>query len=151
MDGEPDSPGPWPFASIFVARAAVEIGDSGRFWRTLRWLNTVPGAPAGSWFEFYGPRIAPPFPQVGVIPWTWAELIQLFVTHVLGVRPGPDGVRIRPRLPAGLDRVSARLPLGSGWLHLTVEADPLSTTREAVAASLPTDDVTVALSVPPLP
>ncbi len=149
--GEPDSPGPWPFASIFVARAAVEAGDSRRFWRILRWLNTVPGSAAGSWFEFYGPRVAPPFPQVGIIPWTWAELVLLFVTHVLGVRPGPDGLRIRPRLPAGLDRVEARLPVGAGWLHLTVEADALSTTREAVSASLPADDVHVALSVPSLP
>ena len=48
-------------------------------WRVIRWLGLVPGAAAGSWFEFYGPRVAPPFPQVGVVPWTWAEMMFLLV------------------------------------------------------------------------
>jgi hypothetical protein len=99
---EPDSPGGWPFASLFVARAAVEAGDDAKVWRVLRWLDTVPGATAGTWFEFYGERIAPPMPQVGIVVWNWAELIVLYVQHILGIQPGEDGVRLRPRLLAGL-------------------------------------------------
>ena len=123
VSSEPDSPGAWPFASVFVARALVEAGDSARAWRILRWLAATDGGASGSWFEFNGPRIAPPFPQVGIVPWTWAELVLFFVQHVLGVRPGPEGVRIRPRLLAGLRAVDARIPVGDGWLNLELRAD----------------------------
>lgn len=131
VSSEPDSPGPWPFASLFVARAAVEAGRSESVWRTLRWLRAVAGGASGAWFEFYGERFAPPFPQVGVIPWTWAEIVLLFVHHILGVRPGARGIHIRPRLLPGLQHVEARLPIGSGWLDLTLHANesasPVST------------------------
>jgi len=119
---EPDSPGGWPFASLFVARAAVEAGDAERAWRVLRWLDSVPGAAAGSWFEFYGERVAPPFPQVGVVPWTWAELLFLLVHHVLGVRPDETHIRLRPRLLPGLGRATATLPIRGRWLRLEVIA-----------------------------
>ncbi|MDQ5978361.1 MAG: hypothetical protein QG602_1335 [Verrucomicrobiota bacterium] len=102
MTSEPDSPGGWPFASLFVARAAVEAGDDAKVRRILGWLDTLDGATAGAWFEFYGERIAPPLPQVGIVVWNWAELVVLYVQHILGVRPEEDGVRIRPRLLAGL-------------------------------------------------
>lgn len=104
---EPDSPGGWPFASLFVARAAVEAGDDAKVWRILRWLDTVPGAKSGAWFEFYGERIAPPLPQVGIVVWNWAELIVLYVQHILGIQPDEDGVRVRPRLLAGLAAADA--------------------------------------------
>ncbi len=102
VTSEPDSPGGWPFPSLFVARAAVEAGDDAKVWRILHWLDTVPGARAGTWFEFYGERLAPPMPQVGIVVWNWAELIVLYVQHILGIQPGEAGVRIRPRLLAGL-------------------------------------------------
>ncbi len=101
VSSEPDSPGGWPFASLFVARAAVEAGDDEKVWRVLRWLGEVPGANAGTWFEFYGRRLAPPFPQVGIVVWNWAELIVLYVQHILGVQPQEHGLRIRPRLLSG--------------------------------------------------
>jgi hypothetical protein len=104
---EADSAGAWPFPSLFVARAAVEAGDPARAWRVLEWLGRVPGARAGAWPEFYGPRIAPPFPQVGIIPWTWAEMIHLLVHHVLGIRPEEGGLRWRPRPLPGLGRIRA--------------------------------------------
>jgi hypothetical protein len=122
VTSEPDSPGGWPFASIFVARAALEAGRDETAWRVLRWLGTVPGAAAGSWFEFYGPRVAPPFPQVGIVPWTWAEMLFLLVQHVLGVRPHDTHIRLRPRLLSGLKAVTASLPVRGRWLHLEVKA-----------------------------
>jgi hypothetical protein len=150
VSSEPDSPGAWPLASVFVARAAIEAGEAASAWRTLRWLGSTDGAEAGSWFEFNGPRIAPPFPQVGVIPWVWAELITLFVHHVLGVRPGPDGITVRPRLLPGVDRVEARLPVRDGWLHLHLHADPGAPADEVFRVPYQAGEMTVAARVRPL-
>ncbi len=121
VTSEPDAPGPWPFASLFVARAAAERGDFGLVDRVLEWMDSVPGSAAGSWFEFYGPRPSPPCPQVGIIPWTWAELIQLFIHHLLGVRPEEDGLAVRPKLRPGLGPVRADLAYRGVSLRLEIE------------------------------
>jgi GH15 family glucan-1,4-alpha-glucosidase len=119
---EPDSPGAWPFASLFVARAYAESGDDEKVWRILRWLQETQGGRSGAWFENDGPRISPPYPQVGITPWTWAEIITLFVHHFLGFRPHGDGILIRPRLLAGLESMEASLRVRGRWIHLRVEA-----------------------------
>ncbi|MCK7483428.1 MAG: hypothetical protein M0C28_45125 [Candidatus Moduliflexus flocculans] len=116
----PDSPGPWPFASLFVARAALEAGDGAAARRVLDWLGRVPGGRAGSWLEFYGPRPVPPYPQVGIIPWTWAEMIFLFIHHLLGVRPSDGALRLRPRLLAGQERMEADLAVRGRRLECSV-------------------------------
>ena len=120
VTSEPDSPGPWPFASLFVARAAVEAGEGAKARRVLDWMARVPGARAGSWFEFYGPRPVPPYPQVGIIPWTWAELIFLVVHHLAGVRPAEKALRVRPRLLPGIGRLEVDLPVRGGRLELSL-------------------------------
>jgi hypothetical protein len=120
VTSEPDSPGPWPFASLFVARAAIEAGDGAGARRVLEWLGRVPGSRSGAWFEFYGPRPVPPYPQVGIIPWTWAEMVFLFVHHMLGVRPAEGALRIRPRLLPGVERMEAVVPVRGGRLELSV-------------------------------
>lgn len=161
VTSEPDSPGGWPFASLFVARAAVEAGNDEPAWRVLRWLGSVPGAAAGSWFEFYGQRVAPPFPQVGIVPWTWAEMLFLLVHHVLGVRPDETHVRLQPRLLDGLARVTASLPIRGRWLHLEVRAKagarsavcradgrPVERTEGQWRIPPGSDDVTVEIEVP---
>ena len=117
---EADSPGAWPFASIYIARAFVEAGDDAKVWRVLRWLADVPGSIAGSWFEFFGNRIAPPYAQVGIVPWSWAELISLYVHHLLGVRPDFEGVTLRPYLLQGLDRINASVLVRGHRLSLDV-------------------------------
>jgi len=145
VSSEADSPGPWPFPSLFVARAYFEAGNDEKVWRTLNWLAgrqeqaeqtdhearyaaaapwpprppaRLPGSRAGSWFEFYGPRPVPPYPQVGLIPWTWAELLTLFIHHLLGVRPSWNELRLRPRLLAGLTSAEAALQVRGHRLHL---------------------------------
>lgn len=118
---EPDSAGAWPFPSLFVARACAETGDFQNVWRILNWLNTVPGAKAGSWFEFYGKRLAPPFPQVGIVPWNWAELVILFIHHILGVQPQEDSLRIRPRILPGLKHIYASFPIRGRTLELDLK------------------------------
>jgi GH15 family glucan-1,4-alpha-glucosidase len=53
VSSEPDPPGSWPFPSLFIARSYVETGNFEKMWRILQWLNKIPGALSGSWFEFY--------------------------------------------------------------------------------------------------
>ncbi|MDH5467444.1 MAG: hypothetical protein OEY25_08500 [Candidatus Aminicenantes bacterium] len=120
LSSEPDSPGPWPFPSLFIARAYLEAGDYKKVWRVLRWLETLPGARAGSWFEFYGPRLAPPFPQVGITPWTWAEMLILLVHHIIGIQPETTYLRIRPKLLPGIKRIKALFPLRKGRVNLEI-------------------------------
>jgi len=117
---EPDSPGPWPFASLFVARALVEAGDDAKVWRIVDWLNAAPGGRAGTWFEYYGRRISPPYPQVGITPWTWAEIICLVVDHIFGVRPGSGGLYVRPRLLSGMEEATITLPVHGVSMTYTI-------------------------------
>jgi hypothetical protein len=120
VTSEPDSPGPWPFPSLFVARAHFEAGHDRKVRQVLEWLDRVPGSRSGAWFEFYGPRPVPPYPQVGIVPWAWAEMLFLFIHHMLGVRPSETGFRLRPRLLRGLPSMDASLRLRGGRLELKV-------------------------------
>jgi hypothetical protein len=118
VSSEPDSPGPWPFTSLFVARALFETGNDRGVRRVLDWLGRLPGARAGTWFEFYGPRPVPPYPQVGVVPWVWAEMLFLFIHHILGVRPSEHDFLFRPRLLRGLPWLKASLRVRGGRLDV---------------------------------
>ena len=118
---EPDAYGSWPFPSLFLARAYTEMQDYDRVWKILKWLDTIPGALSGSWFEFNGDAHSPPFPQIGITPWTWAEILLLLVSHVIGIQPEFGRVRIRPRLLPGLEYIHAVFPLGSSKLHLNIQ------------------------------
>lgn len=118
---EGDSPGPWPFASLFVARAYLEAGNAPRAEDVLAWLGTVPGRHAGTFFEFYGEKPGPPCPPTGVPPWTWAELALLFVHHHLGVRPGLEELVIRPRLFPATDRVEAKVRVRGRAISLDLQ------------------------------
>ena len=123
VTSEPDSPGPWPFATMFVARAYYEAGDSEKVWRALQWLLELEGGKAGAWLEFYGDRPTPPLPPVGIVVWTWAEIVTLIVRNMLGVNPGPSTVSIRPKLLSGLNRLKADVKIRGHNLHLTVARD----------------------------
>lgn len=121
VSSEPDSPGPWPFASLFIARAYFEAGNDEKVWRVLNWLMALPGGKAGTWFEFYGPRPIPPCPQIGIIPWNWAEIITLFVHHMLGIRPSWQSLRLRPRLLQGMNQMEAELRLRNIRLKMNIQ------------------------------
>jgi hypothetical protein len=121
VSSEPDSPGPWPFPSLFVARASLEAGEEAKVRRVLRWLSRAGGARAGTWFEFYGPRPVPPYPQVGLVPWNWVEMIILLLHHLVGVRPEWGCLRLRPRLLRGLDGFRASLRVRDIRVSLSVE------------------------------
>ena len=147
VTSEPDSPGPWPFPSLFIARAYLEAGDSEKVWRTLNWLAAAPGGRTGTWFEYYGPRPIPPLPPVAIIPWTWAEIVTLVVHHMLGVRPDPQGVTLRPRLLAGMDNVSARLRLNGHDLHLTIRRGATPQKQPALRIPRPTKDTSIEINL----
>jgi hypothetical protein len=124
VSSEPDSPGPWPFPSLFVARAYFEAGRDARVWRVFRWLSRLPGGQAGSWSEFYGPRPVPPYPQVGIVPWTWSELIIFFIRHLAGIRPEHRQLRLRPRLLSKLAWYRVKFRLRN--LRVDLEVRPAS-------------------------
>ncbi len=94
---EPDSPGPWPLATMYMTAAYLEAGNHDIVPRNLEWLIERAGA-GGSWFEFYGDRPTPPLPPTGILVWAWAEWITLVVKHILVARVENDNLVITPRL-----------------------------------------------------
>ena len=117
---EPDLPGPWPIASLLIARAAVEMGDDDRAWRAIDWVATIHGGKSGGWFERYAPSITPPAPPVSVVGWAWAETVLLMVHHLMGFRPGLDGIVVRPRLIRGVDHLHTTLKIRGAIVDVTV-------------------------------
>lgn len=113
---EPDSPGPWPFASAMVAGAELAAGLDDRAQRTIDWLVEAAGA-GGSWLEYYGERESPPLPPVGIIVWGWAQFILLAIESMAGVRIDRDHVRINPRM-SGIAHV---LRIGERSVRLVIE------------------------------
>lgn len=122
VSSEPDSPGSWPFPSLFIARSYVETGNFEKMWRILQWLNKIPGALSGSWFEFYGQHLEPPIPQVGITPRTWAEMLILLIHHIIGIQPEVDHLRIRPRLIPGIEKIKASFPLRDGKINIEIKS-----------------------------
>lgn len=85
VSGEPDSPGPWPLATMFMASAQFEARNTEKAMRSLNWLIERAGA-GGAWKEFYGERPTPPLPPTGILVWAWAQYTTLFVKHILNVK-----------------------------------------------------------------
>ena len=94
---EPDSPGPWPLATMYMTAAHLEAGNHEIIPRNLEWLIERAGA-GGSWFEFYSERPTPPLPPTGILVWAWAEWIALVVKHILVARVENGELIVRPRL-----------------------------------------------------
>ena len=134
-----------------MARAYAETGDSEKVWRVLNWLDSMPGGVSGAWFEYYGPRFSPPFPQVGIVPWAWNEMLLLLVQHIAGVQPEKKGVRIRPRLLKGMDRVSGTVSIRGAWLHLELVRDESAeaVTFETDARVLDSSETDLLIEYPP--
>lgn len=154
---EPDSPGPWPFPTMFVARAYLEMGDHEKVWRALEWLSNVQGGKSGGWFEFYGSRPVPPLPPVGLVPWNWAEIVIFFVHHLLGIRPGDKELVIRPKLLSGLREAKARVRVHGKniFLHLKrgrrkeakVAGKKLKLTKRTLAIPYPRADAKIEMTI----
>ncbi len=126
VSSEPDSPGPWPLATMMMAQAYFEAGNDEKVWRVLNWLYSMPGAKSGGWFEFYGFRQSPPAAQNGIIPWTWAEVIKFFIHHLLSIRPNGDKLVLMPRLLDGLSQIAASIRVRNIRLDLTIQKAQLA-------------------------
>ncbi|MBS1912516.1 MAG: hypothetical protein JST22_11065 [Bacteroidetes bacterium] len=116
---EADSPGPWPFATAFMAAAQLTSGNIARARRSIEWLLDMAGA-GGSWFEFYGERATPPLPPVGVIVWGWAQFLILMSRHVVGAEIVDGQLRIAPAM-SGITQI-----LRLGGHYVTVNVDGLA-------------------------
>jgi hypothetical protein len=119
VTGEDNPPAPWPLASMLVARASAAAGEYDRVWRVLEWLDRIGGL-SGAWFERCGQSITPPMPPVGVVGWTWYEIINLCSHHIAGMRPDIDVLVVKPRLPDRIDAVTSTHTVRGSSLRLTV-------------------------------
>ncbi len=148
VTSEPDSPGAWPFATLFIARAYLEAGNDEKVWRALNWLINVQGGTAGAWLEYFGPRPTPPLPPVGIVVWTWAEIQYFFFHHLLGMRPNTRNLVIRPRLLKGLEKVEARVPVRKGTVQLTVRRTERKPQATVNGKRVPLEEGSIAIPFP---
>jgi len=148
MDSDPDSPGAWPFASLQIARAYLELGDYEKVWRVIDWMASLPEYPSGSYFEMYGNRIAPPYAQNGIVPWNWAEIILLVGKNILGLQPEEDAFRIRPRLLPGLRCARGSLPFRDRRVFFNFRRDEVVAEPEFLVASHPFEQIGECLRIP---
>ncbi len=122
---ETEAGGGRPLCSLWMAQAAMELGQTTEVQRTLEWLLATESA-AGTWFETY-----PPAPRRGqehiessdaLDPVAWAALLHLFIHHVFGIRPSESGVRIKPRPISGCEEVRVSIPIRNCVLVLIIHA-----------------------------
>jgi hypothetical protein len=117
--GQPDQPGPWPFATTFIMRAQHDAGNFDLSRRALEWLNTCQGGRAGMWFEEI-PSTRAQAPLSGLVCWTSGEIALFVVRHCLGVNFEHGALAIRPALHPGSPPVQADLRYRQGRLRLEV-------------------------------
>lgn len=118
--GQPDQPGPWPFATTFILRAQHEAGMWERSRRSLAWLDTHAGGRTGAWFEEI-PSIRSIADRSGLVCWTSGEIALFTIRHYLGVRFEGDRLVIRPALYPGSPEVRADLRFRRGRLSFLVD------------------------------
>ncbi|MBN1422698.1 MAG: hypothetical protein JXP34_28235 [Planctomycetes bacterium] len=144
--GQPDQPGPWPFATCFILRAQHEAGLYDRSRRSLAWLNVVQGGRAGAWFEEI-PSVRSNARTCGIIPWTSGEIALFVVRHVLGVRFEGSTLAIRPALYPGTKEGGARLRFRASRIRLSIDgAGPIA--KAMVNAKVRRPDADGALRLP---
>lgn len=115
-----DQPGPWCFATAFLARAQHDAGLYDRSRRSLAWLFTVQGGNAGAWFEEI-PVIRSQIPTAGIVVWTSAEIPLFMVRHWLGIGFTGRDLVIRPNLFPGDRDARADLRFRTGRIRLAVD------------------------------
>jgi len=126
VTSEADIAGPWPLATAMMARAYLENENGEKVRRALDWLFEI-SPDAGSYLEIvhYGFRPSPPMPPLGVITWSWSELVTFFIHHLIGIRPLRDKMIIRPKLLSLTDGFHARVRIRDHYLtlHLHKQAE----------------------------
>jgi hypothetical protein len=111
---------------LAAARACLGRGEVTEAASRIAWLGGASGSRAGTWFTAYdeaGEPVADDGDDASVSSRAWAEIVQLAVGQIIGLRPDADGVRVQPRLLPGVDRLSARVRVREMTVHLEVVAD----------------------------
>ena len=140
LASDPDSPGPWPFVTAWMAETELKAGLTERAQETTEWLLKMAGR-GGSWFEYYGERQSPPYPPVGIIVWGWAQYILLVVRGWMGIEFLENRLRIAPRLVP----YQHRFWVGDHYLDIDVnglesariDGKSVTLTNQGVEISLP--------------
>ena len=117
---EPTKLGSWPMTFYFITQANVEARNHETVRRNLNWFMSAKDGRGYMWWEY---RDANPDLQIdhGVIPWLiYGEPLNLLVHHMLGYRPVPGGLIIRPRLLPEQKIVTGRMRNGVIWIDLTI-------------------------------
>lgn len=125
---ECDTPGPWPFASLFIARANHIAGKLDRSEKLVHWLNTTQGGRAGAWHE-HVPLTKTQADGSGIVPWIWGEIAILVTQQILGVKPQEKSVRIQPRLFPSMGPVKATITVRGKQLELELDANATQNNR----------------------
>ncbi|MCB0711599.1 MAG: hypothetical protein KDD67_04635 [Ignavibacteriae bacterium] len=97
IPSDPDSPGPWPFVTAWMAEAELKGGMTERAKETTEWLLTMANN-GGNWFEYYGERQSPPYPPTGIIVWGWGQYLLLAIRGWMGIEVTGKRLRIAPQL-----------------------------------------------------
>jgi hypothetical protein len=147
LTSDPDSPGSWPFPSLFIARAYMKMKKFDKVERVLGWLDSIPGKNSGSWFENYGERVSPPYPQVGIPPWTWAEMIMLVIKDILGVEPERNHIRIKPALLPSMDYIEATISIREMIIDLKIMRTNKEKKTEEVRIPIIKERVSVSVEI----
>ncbi|MGE3799999.1 MAG: hypothetical protein AB7H80_03180 [Candidatus Kapaibacterium sp.] len=97
IPSDPDSPGPWPFVTAWMAEAELKGGMTERATETTEWLLKMANN-GGNWFEYYGERQSPPYPPTGIIVWGWGQYLLLAIRGWMGIEVTGKRLRIAPKL-----------------------------------------------------
>jgi hypothetical protein len=112
-----------------AVRSCLDRGTVAEAVSGIASLGNVSGSRAGTWFTAYdeaGEPLADGADGAGdgsVSSRAWADIAQLAVGQIIGLRPEADGVRVMPRLLPGVDRMTATLRIREMTLSLEVLAD----------------------------
>ncbi len=109
----------------------------------------------------YGPRIAPPYGQNGILPWAWGEILALFIHHIIGIQPKENYIRFRPRLIPEMGDIKARIPFrncsidieirqvpGATDIHFECDKEFFRTADEEILISFTGSDISLNAVVP---
>jgi cyclic beta-1,2-glucan synthetase len=131
--GVRENGGQYTHAATWLGWAHAALGDGDRAERIFRLLNPILRAHTEEEVERY--RVEPYAlaadiyscpPSVGRGGWTWytgaaAWLWRLGIEAILGLRKEPDGLCIKPCIPAAWDGFEAWVRLGRQRVHVVVE------------------------------
>lgn len=114
-----DQPGPWCFATAFIARAQQDAGLLDRSRRALNWLYNVQGGNSGAWYEEI-PIARSEFFTCGIVPWASAEVATFTVKNWLGFNFENDKLVIKPNLFPENVNLSANLRFRSNRINVKI-------------------------------